>query len=56
MSRAVSCDSFGGSIVSLVAEGPVVKQHITVEVHGKTKLLTLQPEGQEEKEDETRVL
>ena len=53
--RAVPCDSFKGSIVSLVAEGSVVKQHITAEVHGGTKQLALEPEGQEEKEDETGV-
>lgn len=49
--RAVACDSFGGSIVSLVAEGSVVKQHIPAEVHGETKLLALEPDGQEEKGD-----
>lgn len=41
--------------MSLVAEGSVVKQHITAEVHGGTKQLALEPEGQEEKEDETGV-
>lgn len=51
--RTVPCDSFGGSIVSLVAD--VVKQHIKAEVHGGTKLVAMESEGQEEKEDETGV-